>query len=149
MTSVLQVLATALVSAVLVGNSVSRRQRRRLSLAGTTFPCQIWWLAGSPVGRADRSVIRRARAVWVHDVLLVQQGRVFPRLLALAVRLPEDSIRFAAPDEATGLGRTPLVIELRLDDGGLVAVAARSPHRTLLAGPFLAAAMATLRPHRD
>jgi hypothetical protein len=149
MTSVLQVLATALVSAVLVGNGVSRRQRRRLSLAGATFPCQIWWLAGSAVGRGDRSGIRRAKAVWVHDVLLVQQGRLFPRLLALAVRLPEDSIRFAAHGEATRLGHTPLVLELRLDDGALVAVAAASRHRTLLAGPFLAAAMATLRPHPD
>jgi hypothetical protein len=58
-------------------------------------------------------------------------------------------MRFAAPGEATGLGRRPLVMELRLDDDTVVAVAAADRDRTLLAGPFLAAAIATLTPRRD
>jgi hypothetical protein len=39
------------------------------------------------------------------------------------------------------------VTVIPISDTGTLA--ARSRHRTLLAGPFLAAAMATLRPHRD
>jgi hypothetical protein len=148
MTAVLQVLASALASAVVVGAATSWRHRRRLSRAGETFRCRVWSLAGSGSGR-NRSNPSRARAVWVHDILLLQQGRLFPRLQALPVRLPEDSMRFATPGEAPGLGRTPLVMELRLDDGALVAVAAANRDRTLLAGPFLAAAIATLTPRRD
>ena len=148
MSTVLQVLASALLSAVVVAAAVSWRHRRRLSRAGATFRCRVWSLAGFRTGR-NRSTLTRARAVWVHDVLLVQHGWLFSRLLALPVRLPEDSMRFAAPGEATGFGRIPLVMELRLDDGALIAVAAANRDRTLLAGPFLAAAIATLTPHRD
>jgi hypothetical protein len=82
----------------------------------------------------------------VHDVLLVQRGRWLPRLVALRVRLPEDSIRAATRSEFDGLGAAPLVIDLRLDDGALVAVAARPWHREQLAGPFLAAAVTSLPP---
>ena len=66
----------------------------------------------------------------------------------LPVRLPDDSIRFAEPGEVNGLTTMPLVMELRLDDGSLVAVAAATQDRTSLAGPFLAAAIATLTPRR-
>jgi len=148
MTTVLQVLASVVASAAVLTTAVSWSHRRVLRRVGATFPCRVWSLAGFRLGRS-RSSSGRARAVWVHDVLLVQRGRLFARLLVLPVRLPEDSMRFAAPGETTGLGRMPLVMELRLDDGALVAVAAANRDRTLLAGPFLAAAIATLAPHRD
>lgn len=148
MTTVLQVLASVLAGTAVVVAAISRSHRRRLRRAGATFRCQVWSLAGFRTGR-NRSKLGKARAVWVHDVLLVQQGWLFPRLVALPVRLPEDSMRFAAPGEVTGLGRIPLVMELRLDDGALVAVAAANKDRTLLAGPYLAAAIATLTPRRD
>ena len=148
MTTVLQVLASAVVSGVVVATAASWRHRRRLSRAGAAFRCRIWSLAGFRLGR-NRSSLGKARAVWVHDVLIVQQGWLFPQLLVMPVRLPEDSMRFAAPGEATGLGRIPLVMELRLDDGALVAVAAANRDRILLAGPFLAAAIATLTPRGD
>ena len=156
MTTVLQVLATALASAAFAGIAVSWWHHRRLSRAGTAFPCRISSLAAFRVGRGtfrvgrgNRSGIGRARAVWVHDVLLVQRGWLLSRLQVLPVRLSEDSMRFAARGEASGPGRRPLVMELRLDDGAVVAVAAASRNRTLLAGPFLAAAIATLTPHRE
>jgi hypothetical protein len=147
MTTVLQVLVSVVASAVVVTAAIAWSHRRVLRRVGATFPCRVWSLAGFRLGR--RSSSGPARAVWVHDVLLVQRGRLFARLLVLPVRLPEDSMRFAAPGETTGLGRMPLVMELRLDDGALVAVAAANRDRTLLAGPFLAAAIATLAPHRD
>jgi len=65
------------------------------------------------------------------------------------VRLPEDSIRPATRSEFQGLGYAPLVIELRLDDGALVAVAARPWDREQLAGPFLAAAVASMPPRSE
>lgn len=146
MTTLLLVLATSAASAALVGIALSGWHRHRLSKAGPTFACRIWSPTGLRAGRWNRPRLRRARAVWIHDVLLVQRGRLFPRLLVLPVRLPDDSMRFAEPGEVGGLARMPLVMELRLDDGSLVAVAAASQDRTNLAGPFLAAAIATLTP---
>jgi hypothetical protein len=146
MTMLLLVLAASAASAALAGITLSRWHRRCLSNAGPTFRCRVWWPAGSRPGRGNRTNLHRARAVWIHDVLLVQRGRLFPRLLVLPVRLPDDSMRFAEPGEVSGLTTRPLVMELRLDDGSLVAVAAASEDRTSLAGPFLAAAIATFSP---
>jgi len=146
MTILALVLATALVIVALAGAALSSWQRHRFGGAGETFSCRIRPVAGSPAGWSTRPSKGRARARWVHDVLLVQRGRLLPRVVALPVRLPEDSIRAAEPGEVSGLGPTPLVIELRLDDGPLLAVAAAARDRTLLAGPFLAAAVSSLRP---
>jgi hypothetical protein len=148
MTMLLLVLAVSAVSAALAGTAISGGHRRSLSKAGPTFACRFWPLTGSGSGRWNRTNLRRARAVWIHDVLLVQRGRLFPRLLVLPVRIPDDSMRFARPGEVRGLTTTPLVMELRLDDGSLVAIAAASRDRTNLAGPFLAAAIGTLTPRR-
>ena len=148
MTTLLLVLAASAASAALAGIALSSRYRHHLSKAGPTFACRVWSPPGSRPGRRDRTNLHRARAVWIHDVLLVQRGRLFPRLLVLPVRLPDDSIRFAKPGEVNGLTTMPLVMELRLDDGSLVAVAAATQDRTSLAGPFLAAAIATLTPRR-
>jgi len=150
MTTLLLVLAMSVASAALAGIALSGWHRHCLSKAGPTFACRCWSLTDSGSapgsGRWNRSNLRRARAVWVHDVLLIQRGRLFPRLLVLPVRLPDDSMRFAEPGEVSGLTARPLVMELRLDDGSLVAVAAASRDRTSLAGPFLAAAIATFTP---
>ena len=146
MVVVLLELAAFTAAAVLAGIALSSWHRHLLSKAGPTFACRVWSLTGSRPGRRNRTRVRRARAVWIHDVLLVQRGRLVPRLQVLPVRLPDDSMRFAKPGEVVGLTTMPLVLELRLDDGSLVAVAAASQDRTLLAGPFLAAAIATLTP---
>jgi len=146
MDTFLLVLATVLVSVALTAAVLSRGHRRRFDAAGDPFACRVRLVAGSPPGWSagwDRS---RARGLWVHDVLVLQRGRWFPRLVALPVRLPEDSIRSAGRAEFRRLGLSPVVIDLRLDDGALVTVAAGQWHRTQLAGPFLAAAIASLPP---
>jgi hypothetical protein len=147
MSTFLVVLTTVLVTIVLTCAACSRRQRRRFEVSGDTFACQVRLVAGSPAGWPSRRDRVKGCGLWVHDVLLVQRGRWLPRLMALRVRLPEDSIRAATRNECRGLGADPLVIELRLDDGALVEVAARQWHREQLAGPFLAAAVASLPPH--
>jgi hypothetical protein len=88
---------------------------------------------------------RKARAAWVHDVLIVRTGRFCPRITALPVRLPEDVIREARPAEIQGLGLHPAVITLRLDDEQLIDVATAERNRSLLVGPFCAAAIPGLR----
>jgi hypothetical protein len=88
---------------------------------------------------------RKAHAAWVHDVLIVRTGRIYPRMTALPVRLPEDVIREALPTEISGLGLHPAVITLRLDDEQLIDVATAQRTRSLLVGPFCAAAIPGLR----
>jgi hypothetical protein len=91
---------------------------------------------------------RRCQAAWIHDVLLVKSGRLFPRTTALAIRMPEDVIRDATRREISHLGLQPHVITLRLDDGQLIELAAGEGERTCLAGPFMAAAIPGLRAGR-
>lgn len=91
---------------------------------------------------------RRARAMWVHDVLFVRTSHLWPQFTALPVRLPEDNIRDARPHEISGLGNYPVVITLRLDDGRMIDVAASEDDRSLLAGPFCVAAIHGLGPGR-
>jgi hypothetical protein len=112
----------------------------RFCSAASTFRCKVR-RAGAP-GRSpvDAWPRRRVRALWVHDVLLLKRGALFPRLTALPVRIPEEALRSAGRDMRR-LGADPLVILLRLDDGTFAEVAARSEDRRQLVGPFVAAAL--------
>lgn len=86
----------------------------------------------------------RTRARWVHDVLVVRRGFLVPRVETYAVRAPEDAVRRTGPGDVGGLGVEALCLFLRLDDGRTLELAAPSADRTLLVGPFLAAAMREL-----
>jgi len=80
-------------------------------------------------------------AVWAHDVLLVHRGLVRPRVSVFRVRFPDGPMVLLSDFEVTGLGPNPMVFPLRCDDESLLEVAAAEEDRTLLAGPFLAAAI--------
>ncbi|HEY6794352.1 MAG TPA: hypothetical protein VI248_06685 [Kineosporiaceae bacterium] len=151
---VISILAATLTIVVILGviaptrigrEFTARLRRRQVARRGgdqpATFACRL---------RPDGQVRwrRRCRAAWIHDVLLVTSGRVFPRTTALAVRMPEDVIRGTTRNEISQLGTHPHVIILRLDDGQLIELAAGESDRTCLAGPFLAAAIPGLRAAR-
>lgn len=140
----------AVLFGLIVGIAVAARaQRRRFTrYQGESFPCRIRWPNRGMRRKRPLWLPGRARARWIHSVLLVQRGRLVPTTLALPVRLPEDAIREASLN-VRSLGRRPLTIRLWLDDGSLVEIAARSRDRTLLAGPFLAAAVVSLGPRRE
>lgn len=112
---------------------------QRSGSAPEVFRCKLR-LDGEP-----RWPRRKGCAAWVHDVLIVRTGHLYPRIAALAVRLPEDRIREASPTEISGLGRHPVVITVRLDDGQLIDIATTEQNRSLLVGPFCAAAIPGLR----
>ena len=128
---------------VLIGYAVivADRNRRHFAHSADAFACKVRSPRGDAVVPRKRWPVRRVRAIWVHDVLVVRRGLLVPRTTVLAVRLPDDVVREARQREVRGLGRRPLVIRLRLDDGLLVDVAAAGENRTLLVGPFLAAAV--------
>jgi hypothetical protein len=103
-----------------------RRPRQRLEL---------------PAGFGTRWGHRRRRAVWVHDVLMVQHGLLGQHVVGLPVRIPDEVIRSASVDVVRGLGSNPQVLRLRLDEGPPVEVATASETRSLVVGPFMAAAI--------
>jgi hypothetical protein len=125
------------------GIVVGWRQRAAFGRTDSAFACKLRapnghsWTTGLPA----RWPRRRSRAMWVHDVLVIHGGLFRPRTLAVPARIPEEAIRYAADKSVRGLGDAPLVLRLRLDDGDLIEVAANEAHRTLLVGPFLAAAI--------
>jgi hypothetical protein len=67
---------------------------------------------------------RLAYAQWVHDVLLVQKGLALARTEALPVAATGPSTKLS--DEIRGLGDTPVVMILVLDDDSSVELATSS-----------------------
>jgi hypothetical protein len=114
------------------------------------FRCRL----GPPSGwRRHRAVwrLRRTRAVWVHDVLVIQSG--FLRL-GMTTVLPtiarEASVEALVPLEVRGLGLHAVALRLMADDGRPLVVATSVLDRTALVGPFLTAAVGGLpRAPRD
>jgi hypothetical protein len=137
---------TGLVLTLAVGGLVALRmvrEYRELTRTSSAFRCRLRLVSGwlPPLRRTWRG--RRCWATWVHDVLLIRRG-VSPRTTAYAVRFPEGSVETASVKEIRGLGRQPLRLRLRLDDGAVLELAAPSEAMTPLVGPFVVAAMNTL-----
>jgi hypothetical protein len=86
------------------------------------------------------------RAVWVHDVLLVQHGTFRQHIAALPARIPDDVLHPLPIGEVRGLGSDPQMLPLQLDDGRVIEVAVPATARPLVVGPFLAAAIPGLPP---
>jgi len=82
-----------------------------------------------------------AWGVWAHDVLLVHRGLLRPRILVFRVRFPDGPMILMSDIEVGGLGPNPMAFPLRCDDDSMLEIAAAEEDRTLLAGPFLAAAI--------
>jgi hypothetical protein len=130
---VLLAIAVAALTSLVAALAVGVGARLRFSGAEDAFRCKA-----RAIGR--RWPRRSARARWVHDVLLIQQGWLRPRVVALPVRFPDDVMWNVSPREIRSLGPAPLLLRLRCDDDTLIDVAARASDRHLLAGPFVAVA---------
>jgi hypothetical protein len=128
---------------VLMVGALTAGARVRIQFAGAdgAFRCKLRARYDRLPGIRRRWPLWPTYARWVHDVLLVQRGLLCPRTVALPVRMPEQVIRDGSGWSLRGLGDGPLRLDLRLDDGRLVEVAAPGTARTLLTGPYLAAAI--------
>jgi hypothetical protein len=87
----------------------------------------------------------KTRAKWAGTVLVVQAGPLWARTLSIPVHLPLDA---RIQEEGCGrwrrLGAHPQSLRIEEQDGSALIVAVRQRDRTLLVGPFLAAAVAGL-----
>jgi hypothetical protein len=101
-------------------------------------------VTGRRRGRA-RWCLRRSRAAWVGDVLLVRSGALRLWLTPLPVGVARDvSVRALEPGEVRGLGRHPVALRFTVPDAGELEVAVAAEHADLLVGPFLTAALTGL-----
>jgi hypothetical protein len=117
------------------------RVRRRFGRNPGVFRCKLR-APDNPSAGLRRSWDRAPRrAVWVHDVLLVQHGVLRQHIVALPARIPDDVLGPVAFGAAKGLGPDPQLLPLQLDDGRVIEIAVPAGARPLVVGPFLAAAI--------
>jgi hypothetical protein len=95
--------------------------------------------------------LRRTRARWVSDVLIVQSGLLRLGATPMAARVASDTVvRTLCPSEVRGLGKRPATLLLDLEDRAPLEVAVAEASRLLLVGPYLTAGLAGLpRAPRD
>jgi hypothetical protein len=123
---------------------VAYRRHRRAPAVSTdgVFRCRV---RASAAGDGERTWPgRRARARWVHDVLLLDWGILVRRRRALGVRTAFgvlETTRALTSDEGE------VTLRFELDEGVVVQVTARETAADALGGPFLCAHPALRRTH--
>ena len=108
-----------------------------------SFRCRV----GPPSSRRSdaRWCLRRTRAAWVDDVLLLRSGVLRLWLTPLAVGVAREvTVQALEPGEVRGLGRRPVALRFTAHDGCEVEVAAAHEDSGRLVGPFLTAALSGL-----
>jgi hypothetical protein len=129
----------AAAAGTLVG--VSGLARLRFGRLPGAFRCRL----GSP-GRPpqDGAVwrLRRTRAVWHDEVLLVQSGLLRLGVAQLPARPARNaSVQFLEPFAVRGLGPQPVALLLTVDGDRPLVVATSAGSRTALVGPYLVASV--------
>ena len=110
--------------------------RHRFKQTPGVFRCKVRTITGT-VGPLTPTWGRMtAYGRWVHDVLLVNQGLALVRVLPIPVAGVAAGPEKADPAEAKRLGATPMVLTLRVDGGGTVALAAGARDELRMLGPF-------------
>lgn len=122
--------------ALLSGWSRLRFRRQPGAFRCRLGPRSRWWRR-SGVWR-----IRRTRAVWVNDVLLIQSGLLRLGVTPVCPQLAEDaSVQSLEPLEVRGLGPHTVALRLTDADGCPLLVATSAHDRGALVGPFLLASL--------
>jgi hypothetical protein len=139
----------ALGAVVLVGTTVvvlAAWGRIRYARELPSFRCRVGPPASSRRHHA-RWCLRRTRAAWVDDVLLLRSGVLRLWLTPLAVGVARKvTVQALEPGEVRGLGRHPVALRFTTHDRCEVEVAVAHQDAGLLVGPVLTAAMSGL-PH--
>lgn len=109
-------------------------RRHVVDRPGDAFRCTLQPI--DEVSGCPGRPLRRSRARWVHDVLVVDSGFVIRRTRVLPVKTVHGSI------EPTVCGRrlkSTISLRVELDDGSAFRIFAEPPRIDSLGGPFLTA----------
>src|SRR4051794_10917724 len=141
MTVVLVVVAVVVVPLLVLTGAMLSCQATRWSVAKApgAFRCKVGVVRPPLTGARWTWPRQTARAVWVHDTLVVVTGLLRAHVHALPVNFAEGDVQRATRDVGAGLGHRPLVLTLRLDDGSRALVVAPLEAKSVIAGPYLVA----------
>jgi hypothetical protein len=138
------VIAAVALAAVLLG-ALSVIGRVRFARQPGAFRCRLGTPSCPGESTGTRWRRRRTRARWVSDVLIVQSGLLRLGVAALPAHVAaHTSVRVLSHLEVRGLGRRPAALLLVLEDRTRLEVAVAGANRSLLVGPYLAAALSGL-----
>ena len=133
-------LVVGVVVTVLV--ALSAWSRARFGRRPEAFRCRLGRTGSVRWRRKARWRLRTTRAVWVHDVLLVQSGLLRLWVTPVAATLaPGVTVRPVPVTEVRGLGEQPVALAVTDEEGRSLDVAVEEGNRTRLVGPFLTAAL--------
>jgi hypothetical protein len=138
--NVLLVAAACVASAAGTLAVLSGLSRLRFGRLPGAFRCRLGPPSGWRLHRTWR--VRRTRAVWVNDVLLVQTGLLRLGVAPVSPELArEASVESLEAFEVRGLGPRPVALRLTAANGRPLVVATSARNRTALVGPFLTASL--------
>ena len=77
------------------------------------------------------------RAIWAHDVLILEKGLLIPRTLHYEVVDAVQSAQPANSELAKGLGDSPITMQFRLEEEAVIEIAARGEDSESTQEPIL------------
>jgi hypothetical protein len=76
------------------------------------------------------------RAIWAHDVLILEEGLLIPRTLHFKIEEGVRPAQPADPELVKGLGDSPVTVLYQVDEGAVIEVAAQGEDAARAQGPF-------------
>lgn len=110
--------------------------RRETNQLPDVFDLKVRMVSGTYRHTGDSFPRMKARGLWAHDILIIEKGRFIPRTLHFKVMEGIRAPQPADPEEVKGLGESPVTMQYRLDDGGVIEIATSSEELPDERGPF-------------
>jgi hypothetical protein len=112
--------------------------RHEINQLPETFKTKVRTVSGTYRHTGDTFPPIAGRAVWAHDVLIQEEGLLIPRTLHFKILGGVQPAQPADPNQVKGLGDSPVTLQLRLDHGAIIEVAALGEDSARAQGPFFA-----------
>ena len=110
--------------------------RHEINKLPDIFKLKVRMVTGSYRHTGEKFPRMVSRAVWAHDILIMEKGLLMPRTLHYRVDEGVQAPTPADPDQVKGLGDSPVTMKYRLDDGGVIEIAAQGEDLEDDKGPF-------------
>ena len=101
------------------------------------FTTKVRMVSGSYRHVSDKFPLTKGRAIWAHDVLILEKGLLIPRVIHFEVAEGVQTSQPADPEQVKGLGDSPFTMQFRLDHGAVIEVAASGEESEFAQEPFL------------
>jgi hypothetical protein len=100
------------------------------------FKTKVRMISGTYRHTGENYPRMTGRAIWAHDVLILEKGLLIPRTLHFKAADGVQPPQKADPEQVKGLGDSPVTMQYRLDGGEVIELAAQSDDLADAQGPF-------------